>query len=484
MLARVGCHLLPSNPCPSFGVFSTNFAIFSILMDGFLIGVALFAADLIRPILGILPFAQDLQDPIVPAAIYPLFILAWLGIHILQSLYDGRRNLYLPDEILNLSVASLLASVSLAGLLYLSFRDVSRLLFFVFCLAAYSLMVLWRLAARLIFKLPGSRTHQRRLLIIGAGQVGQELAAQIEGLDSAGIEVLGFLDDDLEKEVAGHDLLGPLQGAASQVTQHAADDIVIALPQRAHEKINELLSALHTLPVQVWVIPDYFHFALHKASIDEFAGIPMLNLRAPALTEFQRLTKRVFDLVLSLAMLPVFLLTMAVLALLIWFEDRGPVLFSQARVGENGSLFKMLKFRSMVPGAEHQLDEVMQQSGSGHLIHKTEADPRITRIGSFIRRTSLDELPQIFNVLRGEMSLVGPRPELPFLVAQYEPWQRKRFAVPQGMTGWWQINGRSEKPMHLHTEDDLYYIQNYSILLDLRIVIRTVLVVLRGRGAF
>ena len=127
---------------------------------------------------------------------------------------------------------------------------------------------------------------------------------------------------------------------------------------------------------------------------------------------------------------------------------------------------------------------MIQHDDHGRVIHKVPNDPRVTRVGRFIRRTSLDELPQLFNVLKGEMSLVGPRPEMPWLVEQYAPWQRKRFAVPQGITGWWQINGRDDKLMHLHTEDDLYYIQNYSILLDLQILWKTIGVVLKRRGAF
>ncbi|MGQ9668503.1 MAG: sugar transferase, partial [Anaerolineae bacterium] len=151
---------------------------------------------------------------------------------------------------------------------------------------------------------------------------------------------------------------------------------------------------------------------------------------------------------------------------------------------ENGRPFLMYKFRTMVDGAEHQLSEVIQYTEDGKPIHKLPDDPRITRLGRFLRRSSLDELPQFFNVLKGEMSLVGPRPELPFIVEQYEPWQRRRLAVPPGITGWWQISGRADRPMHLHTEDDLYYIKNYSLWLDLHILIKTIGAVIRGRGAY
>jgi lipopolysaccharide/colanic/teichoic acid biosynthesis glycosyltransferase len=173
-----------------------------------------------------------------------------------------------------------------------------------------------------------------------------------------------------------------------------------------------------------------------------------------------------------------------VIAIAIRLETKGPALFRQRRVGENGRLFDMLKFRTMVADAEARQGEVLTKIDTGELVHKRRDDPRVTRVGRLLRRYSLDEFPQLINVLRGDMSLVGPRPELPWLVEKYNPWQRKRFAVPQGITGWWQISGRSDKPMHLNTDDDLYYVYNYSLWLDLWILLRTPLAILKGRGAF
>ena len=172
------------------------------------------------------------------------------------------------------------------------------------------------------------------------------------------------------------------------------------------------------------------------------------------------------------------------ISLAIWLDDPGPVIFGQSRMGENGRVFKMYKFRTMHPGAENLLHKFEKLDDQGRLVHKSGNDPRVTRVGRFLRRASLDELPQLYNIIKGEMSLVGPRPELPELVNRYEPWQRQRFAAPQGMTGWWQINGRSDRPMHLHTEDDLYYIQHYSLPLDLFILLKTIVVVIQGKGAF
>jgi len=191
-----------------------------------------------------------------------------------------------------------------------------------------------------------------------------------------------------------------------------------------------------------------------------------------------------FDVIVSTILIILLAPVMLLIAVLIKLESPGPIIFRQERIGEYGRRFQMLKFRTMYQDADRRWQEVAKRDEQGRLIHKVKDDPRVTRVGRKLRRTSLDELPQLFNVLRGEMSLVGPRPEMPYIAAEYEPWQWQRFRVPPGITGWWQINGRSDKPMHLHTEDDLYYIQNYSFWLDLRILMRTLIVVWKGHGAY
>ena len=196
------------------------------------------------------------------------------------------------------------------------------------------------------------------------------------------------------------------------------------------------------------------------------------------------MSKRVFDLSVGIFALGLSLPLIALAALLVYLDDGTPVIFRQTRVGRNGRFFEIYKLRTMIKNAEQLQSQVETLNSDGKIIHKTIDDPRVTRVGRFLRRFSLDELPQLFNVLAGTMSLVGPRPELPHLVETYEAWQYKRFAVSPGMTGWWQIHGRSDRPMHLHTEDDLYYIQNYSIWLDLQIILRTLWIVVTGRGAY
>jgi exopolysaccharide biosynthesis polyprenyl glycosylphosphotransferase len=245
-----------------------------------------------------------------------------------------------------------------------------------------------------------------------------------------------------------------------------------------------IVQALDKEPVRLWVALGFFDLALYRTGIEDFAGIPMLDLRASAIDDYQRLIKRIFDFVLSLLGLILISPLLGLISLAILLEDGRPILFRQKRVGENGRIFSMLKFRTMVKNAEELKSQVEQVDADGNLIHKTRNDPRITKVGRVLRRFSLDEFPQLINILNGTMSLVGPRPEMPYLVDKYQPWQRKRFAVPPGLTGWWQITGRSDKPMHLHTEDDLYYIQNYSIWLDIQILVRTIWVVLIGRGSY
>jgi exopolysaccharide biosynthesis polyprenyl glycosylphosphotransferase len=279
-------------------------------------------------------------------------------------------------------------------------------------------------------------------------------------------------------------VLGSIENIKTVIVTNKIDHVITALPRRAYSRLDQLVSDVHTLPVRLWVIPDYFHQALSEAKIMDFAGMPMIDLRAPALNHFQRMTKRVFDLVIILPLLLILLPLMGIIALLIKLDSQGPVFYVSKRMKENGETFGMIKFRTMGVNADQQLQQIMQKDKDGNLVHKRPDDPRVTNIGKFLRKTSLDELPQLFNIVKGDMSLVGPRPELPELVSQYEPWQRKRFTVPQGVTGWWQVNGRSDKPMHLNTQDDLYYIQHYSIWLDIQILLKTILVVVRGKGAF
>jgi len=467
--------------------FSSNFAVFSVFLDLLIVPLMLRLVIYFRPWLNALPLIATITDiPGFSIAIYIVFPLLWVSVFALFSVYDGKLNFRIVDEFTSLTQATLVAAVSTAGILYFTYRDVSRALFIFFVILTFLAMILWRSLARLYFR----KTRQglaapQRILIAGAGMVGRDMQSKLIEHQDFNLHFVGFLDDDPEKRRQEPDLiLGSLSDARSIVMQQRVDNFVIALPLRAYERTNRLVRDLLDLPVRVWTIPDYFSVALRQAVIEDFAGIPMLDLRAPALGEYQRMLKRGFDLIITTLLLLPFIPTMILIGLIILLVDGWPVLFFQKRVGENGRLFNFIKFRTMRTDAEQLKKDVELMDEAGNLIHKRPDDPRVTPLGRFLRHFSLDELPQFFNVMEGNMSLVGPRPELPELVEKYQPWQRQRFTVPQGLTGWWQINGRSDKPMHLHTEDDLYYINHYSIWLDVEICLRTIWIVLRGRGAY
>lgn len=465
--------------------FSVNFALLSMLLDGFSTAAGLWLAVILRPILNQFAFIKDVTDSLsAPLPLYVVFPILWVAIFSSLSIYDGRRFLRAADELAALFLSTFIASISTAGVLYFSYRDVSRALVAMFIVVTFLACFFWRVLARIYFRARReSVSTARRVLVVGTGPLGKNVGGQIVNSQVKNLGLIGFVDDgNIANDKASS--LGTLAEMQALIEKHDVTDVVIALPYSAYSRVGEVVARLDELPVGVWIALGFFDLALYRTDIEDFAGIPMLDLRASAIDDYQRLIKRAFDVSVGVLALLAALPLMGLCSLMIFLEDGAPVLFRQKRVGENGRLFEMLKFRTMIRNAEAVQHEVEKSDEMGNLIHKVRNDPRVTRTGRFLRRFSLDELPQLFNILGGTMSLVGPRPEMPYLVDRYQPWQRKRFAVPPGLTGWWQVSGRSDKPMHLHTEDDLYYIQNYSIWLDLQIIVRTVWVVLVGKGSY
>ena len=448
---------------------------------------SLVLATLLRQIIPLGKTPTEFGQPTWP--IYVMVIVIWSVSFWLLNAYDPKAILNCVDEGQRVILAATAAQLVLAGMLFFTYRGLSRLLLGYFYLLDILLVLLLRSLIRVLVKsMAPNGMARHRVLIVGAGVVGQDLARKLDQRGWLGLEVVGYLDDDEQKlgqGLRGFPVLGPLRQAPEVIGQHKISEVVIALPLWAYGVTRDLVSRLQDLPVNIKVVPDFFALTLFSASMEDLDGIPLIGLKEPVIEGSTRVAKRVMDVIIgTLALLAVSPL-MLVVAVLIKLDSRGPVLFKQVRVGENGKLFRMYKFRTMVVGAEDQQAEMLVQREGGKMVfNKSPDDPRMTPLGKRLRRLSLDEWPQLVNVLRGEMSLVGPRPELPFLVDMYEPWQRRRFSVPQGMTGWWQINDRSDKPMHLHTEDDLYYIQNYSLGLDIRILWRTVGAVLRKHGAY
>ena len=462
-----------------------GYALFRFLTDIVLTELALFLSGILLtqvPAFSWLIEGSSQPGPLV----YLLVALIWGAGFLLLSVYVP-RNQRAIDEAQGLFVAISLDTLVLAGILFFLAPRISRWQILVFYGLTVLLVVGSRLAMRLALKRTGRpRYTRRKVLILGSGDIGQEVGRMLLKHRWAGLEPVGYLADEIPtvSEIGGLPILGKMDEAEELIRSLGIDEVVVALHPSSYDRFFHLLSDMRDLPAQVRIVPDHIKTSLFRSAIDEFAGVPMITIQKPALTPFERQIKRIFDLVVGGLTLVLISPLFAIVAVAICLDSPGPIIYKQQRVGENGKLFWMYKFRSMVKDADKQQSKAIRVRADGQIVYKHPDDPRITRVGKFIRRTSLDEFPQLINVLKGEMSLVGPRPELPWLVENYEKWQWQRFAVPQGITGWWQVNGRSDKPMHLYTEEDLYYIQNYSLLLDIRILWRTIGAVTKSEGAF
>jgi exopolysaccharide biosynthesis polyprenyl glycosylphosphotransferase len=419
----------------------------------------------------------------LPWFVYVIVALVWLTLFLIMVPHRRLATAGLIEAIGRLVATVGLAALTFAGVLYLSLRDVSRLQFIYFTALNLSTLVLFHLAVRLYAQARSPSPGQRRALVVGDSIAAERLAEEFARRPWTRVTVVGYVSDhrDAPSRVPR---LATVAETPRLVTERQIDEVIFALPAQQHERVAKLSLTLLQQPVMVHMIPGVLDMTFARTPVETMGGIPLISLRESALTQPQRIFKRVFDVLASAGLLLLLGPAMLLIAALIKLETPGPVFFMQERIGEQGRRFKMIKFRTMYQEAERRWQDVARRDEQGRLIHKQETDPRVTAVGRKLRRSSFDELPQLINVLRGEMSLVGPRPEIPHVAEEYEPWQWQRFRVPPGMTGWWQVNGRSDRPMHLHTEDDLYYIQNYSFWLDLRILLKTVVVVWQGHGAY
>jgi exopolysaccharide biosynthesis polyprenyl glycosylphosphotransferase len=453
-------------------------------MDMLFTLLALALAFFLRPHLPQLILNAPIADKGLTIWLYVVVPLAWIFVFLLMSVYDPKRHYRIVDELQAVGIGIILASILCAGLFFLVFRDFSRYVFVLFVILNSVFLVGWRVAARLVARVVQIPAVEKRVVIVGSGELALRVGRMLDEYSWMGLRLIGYLDESSDQQDAEIEIIGRIQDARTIIEQRQINDVVIALPPEAYARVNNLVLDIQDMAINMRVVPDYYSLSLYQATVDDFGGVPMIKLRDPALNPFQRFVKRAFDLVVATISLLLVSPLIVLIAIAIRLDSSGPVIFRQKRVGENGFLFDMYKFRTMVVNAAHMQSQVSRQDANGRMIHKRPDDPRVTRIGRILRRTSLDEILQLINVLKGDMSMVGPRPELPWLVSQYEPWQHKRFAVPQGITGWWQVNGRSDKPLHLHSEDDIYYVQNYSLWMDIYILIRTPLVVVRGTGAY
>jgi exopolysaccharide biosynthesis polyprenyl glycosylphosphotransferase len=459
--------------------------IFLILGDAIATQLALWLADLARRVL---PFGQPLDsslsqiNPVLQVVVGLIFPVTFLAL----SVYDVRRGGSALGDPTNIFRAVSVATFVFAGALYFSFRDVSRLLVVYFFFLDLAGLAGVRLVAWLWLR------HKRqqgralaRVLLVGAGEIASAVVKALRAKLGDSVQIIGCVavERDAEAGPEGIPVLGRIEQLSTLVRSHTADEVIVALPSEQHALIEQLEYELLTEPVRVRLVPDYMRLVFVQSSVESLNGIPLIGLREPRITGVTWAVKRLFDVGVTLFLVLLTWPIMLAIAVAIKLNSPGPVIFKQRRVGENGRLFQMYKFRTMISDADMRRPEVVLDD-QGRQVYKAPEDRRVTRVGRFLRQTSLDEMPQFWNVLKGEMSLVGPRPEMEFIVEKYEPWQRQRLAVPPGITGWWQVNGRSDLPMHLNTHLDLYYIRNYSLWLDILILWKTVGAVLRRQGAY
>ncbi len=327
----------------------------------------------------------------------------------------------------------------------------------------------------------------QRTIIVGAGEVGRTVMRTVVARPELGYRIVGFVDDNPDKgnsKIGRFDGLGPVENLPRLIEEQAIDEVIITLPWTYHRKIMRIVRTCERRKISVHIVPDLFQLSLSRVGMDDLDGIPLVGVREVGFGESVRTMKRAIDVVGAALALTLGAPFLGLIAAAIRLDSPGPIIFRQTRVGLNGRRFEMWKFRSMVEGAEEELDALRDLNEVDGPIFKMKDDPRVTRVGRILRRTSLDELPNLWNVLRGDMSLVGPRPPIPSEVNEYLEWHKKRLEVRPGVTGLWQVSGRSLLSFDEQCLLDIYYIENWSLWLDLKILIRTVPRVVFARGAY
>jgi len=401
-------------------------------------------------------------------------ILSVLGVFAFSRMYRLTRGPSRIDEfysILSSTTAGMLMGVALGSLLFKNSPlgpDYSRGMI----LYGWALTIVFVTLGRVVHAYVRARLRRQgwgrdRVLIVGTGEVGGMIFQKIQSNPGLGYEVAGFVAADGEN---GTPLAGTVLGRGSDlaplINEHQIDEVIIAVPEATHQEILTLISECERGKVTIKVFPDVFQIMASQISIGDLGGLPLLTVRDVALRGWKRVAKRLMDVVGAAFGLVVISPLMMLMAILIKLDSRGPVFYAQERMGLDARPFLMLKFRSMRQDAEAQ--------GPGWTV---DGDPRVTRLGRIIRRLNVDELPQLINVLLGEMSLVGPRPERSVYVNQFRrsiPRYMDRHWEKAGMTGWAQVNGlRGDTSIVERTRYDLWYIENWSLLLDIKILIRT-----------
>jgi len=448
-----------------------------------LLGLSAFViAYTIRFHTGLIPITKGVPPLRQYLALLPFIaVLVPLGFH-LQSLYRLRRGRSRVDDFFAVFVGSILTVLMGVGAtnyvqIYIAPNirgayEVSQAVWVLFLVLNVALTYSLRQLMREVFERRWrSGIGLRRVLIAGSGELGRLVADKIIEHRELGYQIVGFVDDRAAGDHLGYrglPLLGTIDHTADIAARESIDHLYVALPPEQHIRMIELLDITSRECIDVKVVPDLLQVIALRARLEDLDGVPVININEPSLQGVNALIKRAIDIVLSSIGLVVFAVPIALIAALVRLTSKGPAFFRQERMGLDGKPFSIVKFRSMHDEAERETGPVWTQRD----------DPRVTMLGRFLRRSNLDELPQLWNVFRGDMSIVGPRPERPHFVEQFKhriPQYMLRHKVKSGLTGWAQVNGwRGNTALDKRIEYDLYYIENWSVRLDLKIMWLTV----------
>ncbi len=407
----------------------------------------------------------------------------------LSKVYPYQRGLSLFEEVYAIAQSATYSIVILITI-SLFFRPNldSRLIFLYIAIFVTILLGISRLAIALTLRwLRQYGVGVQRILLVGAGDVGRMVMRNIAARPELGYQLIGFLDDNPIKgrtNIGSFPALGSVDNLESLLGSNNVQRVIICLPWQSHRTAQRLLRVCGQASVRAQVVPDLFQLTKHQMAVEQLNGIPLISVSDASIRGWNLLFKRISDILLTLLGGLLSLPILVAVAFAIRLESPGPIFYGQTRVGKDGRTFRCYKFRSMVVDAEEMRSQIADLNEASGPWFKVRDDPRLTKVGRFLRRYSLDELPQMYNVLRGDMSLVGPRPNLPDEVAAYEQWHRKRLSVSPGMTGLWQVSGRSDLTFDEMVLLDIYYVENWSIPLDLSIILRSLPAVIFGRGAY
>ena len=391
----------------------------------------------------------------------------------LCGLYQPLRGKPFTEEIYKIIKVTFLSVIILsASTFFYREESFSRFVAAYFLVFVTFLMIFSHFLVRVILAEVRKRGFNlRHILIVGSGDLGQSLAERFNQHPEFGLKIVGFLSSHPEKigiEINGIKVIGLYNEIPKIIKLYGVDQLYIALPLHAQDRLEKVINSLNEETVDVKVVPDLLRFMNLQAGVEELDGLPIINLAESPLYGWNVILKRISDIIFSVILIVILSPLFIILAILIKLESTGPIIFWQERMGLDGKLFEMLKFRSMKIDAE-------QITGP---VWASKVDNRRTRLGTFLRKTSIDELPQLFNVLIGDMSLVGPRPERPVFVKEFKksiPKYMLRLKMKAGLTGWAQVSGwRGNTSLDRRIEFDLYYIKNWSLLFDFKIILMTV----------